>query len=654
MPALTRPACLLLALLAVAAAPRSATATDDGASAEGPAIIVFDGSGSMWGTIGTERPPKFELLRDVLRQSLSTLSPRVELGLMSFGHRRRGDCNDVEVLAAPAAGAAERVLSLADDISPRGRGPLAQALREAASQIPADRPGSIIAIHDGPDNCSQDPCAAVREIAGSHPRTRVFMIGFGLPRADAERLACVADATGGRVFETQDSASLGAALSEAMTLAGLARVDPETGVAVPTPQAATPPKAVGAPGLRLSASLAAGGPTVTQPVDWTIAKADARDRAVASGRGPDFAVELEPGSYLVTARLGRASAQHVADVTDEGPVDVQLALGAGALKLGVKADREGTPLTDPLITVYAKDAAGTAGQHPVWIGRDAGAELVFPAGAYVVRIEDGLVSETAEVSLAEGISVDVAPVLGAGRLELAAVSATSDEPLEDVTYTIEEDDPFSPQGRREVARSADPGAAFTLPAGTYYVTARSGALETHERVALGSGDVVRHVAVFNIVRLTVSALVTPPAEDGGTGGRPVVIRILTTDRPEREIARANAETGVFHLPPGRYRVEAAISGKTIRATGSVDLAAGRDVTAEIRLESGEVSVQASGAGLHWRIKDSQGRTVMHSGPGMATTARLAPGRYEISADGTAPHTFDLNAGERQELSVGRP
>lgn len=625
----------------------------DGPS-EGPAVVVFDGSGSMWGTIGTERPPKYELLQGALRQTLSTLSPNVKLGLVAFGHRRRGDCGDVQVLAEPAPGAPDRVIGLAERISPRGRGPLSQALKVAASRIPADRPGSVIAIHDGPDNCSQDPCAAAQEIARTHPKTRVFMIGFGLPRADAQRVQCVAEATGGRVFETQDTAGLEAALSEAMTLAGLERVDPATGVAVPAPQAAIPPKAAGAPGLRLSASLAQGGPSVTQPVAWTIAKASAPDTVVAAGRAPDFAAELEPGSYVVTARLGEASARQTAEVGSDGPTDVQVGLGAGAVKLAARANGEGASLSNPLITVYGKHSGSAPTANPVWIGRDANAELILPAGDYDIRIDDGLTRETAEVTLAEGVSVDVAPVLNAGRLELAAVSATSDEPLEDVTYIIEEDDPFSPGGLREVVRSADPAAAFTLPAGTYHVVARSGALETRERVPVGSGDVAKHVAVFNIVKLTVSALLDPTAQSGGGRSRPVVIRILTPDRPEREVARAYAETGVFHLPPGKYRVEARISGKSIGATGSVDLAPGRDVTAEIRLESGEVSVAAAAGALYWRVKDSRGRTVMHSGSGTARTERLAPGTYELIADGARPQMFELKAGERQELHVGHP
>lgn len=629
----------------------------DGRS-EGPAVIVFDGSGSMWGTVGTERPPKYELLQGVLRKTLSTLSPRVALGLTAFGHRRRGDCSDVQTLAEPAAGAGERVLALSDGISPRGRGPLTQALRTAASQIPADKPGTIIAIHDGPDNCSQDPCAAAQEIARSHPQTRIYTIGFGLPRGDAERMACVGEATGGRMFETQDSAGLDAALSEALTLAGLVRVDPETGVAVPVPKAATPPKAVGAPGLRLSASLAAGGPSVTQPVSWSVAKASTPDTALATANAPDFAVELEPGSYVVTAELGGASAKQTAEVGKDGPTDVQVPLGAGALRFAPRANSEGAVLNQPLITVYDKGADGSddgrAAGRPVWVGRDANAEIVLPDGVYAVEIEDGLVSAAQDVKLGEGASVDVAPILNAGRLELASVSANSDDPIEEVVYVIEEDDPFSPKGRREVARSADPAASFTLPAGTYHVIARSGAIETRERLPVGSGDVVKHVVVFNIVRLTVSAIVTPPVEDGRTGGRPVVIRVLSDSPAEQEIARAYSETGVFHLPPGAYRVDAKVSGTSIRAAGRVELAPGRDVTAQITLESGEVSVAGTASSQYWRIKDSRGHTVMHAGDSSATTARLAPGHYDLVADGVLPQRFELKAGERQEVRVDGP
>ena len=51
-------------------------------------------------------------------------------------------------------------------------------------------------------------------------------------------------------------------------------------------------------------------------------------------------------------------------------------------------------------------------------------------------------------------------------------------------FSISEDDPDAPKGRREVARSAARQAEFALPPGTYYVIARQGGVETRELLAL--------------------------------------------------------------------------------------------------------------------------------------------------------------------------
>lgn len=652
------PVLLRLALFVLLLLPSPAGAQDAGS--DGPAILVFDGSGSMWGNIGTEKPPKYELARDALGRALATLSPRVRLGLLSYGHRRRADCSDVEVMAPPEAGPPERIMSLVEKISPKGKGPLALALKQAAEQIPPGEAGSVIVVHDGVDNCWQDMCAAAQDIAKANPKTRVFLAGFGLEKGDAQRLACIARATKGRVLEAQDPAGLEAALSEAFTLANLERVDPSTGIAVPAPKAAPAPKPGGAPGVRLTASLKAGGPEVAAAVQWTLAKADAPAVPVTSVRAPALAADLRPGAYVVEARLGHATARQTVTVGADGPTVAHLSLGAGTLKIDAQADRGGAPLANPVVTVSAKAGGDKGAARPVWIGREAAAELVLPAGTYLVRVQDGLTEETAEVSLAEGTRQEVAPVLGTGRLELSAVEAASGAPLDAVTFTIEEDDPDAPQGRREVARSADPNAAFTLKAGTYYVQARAGSVETNDRIALGSGDVVKHVARLSVVRLTVAAVTDPPAEAGGAaaGERLVVIRIATLDGGKQEVARASGTTGEFRLPPARYMVEALMSGTTIRAAGSVDLTQGRDMKVQIKLEAGEVAVLAgAAAGQHWRIKDDRGRTVMHSGPGEATTARLAPGRYVLLTDGAdrrSEQTFELKAGARHELRIGSP
>ncbi len=650
---LRRLAPLLLTVLALTVPARPSAAADE--TSDGPAVIVLDGSGSMWGNIGTEKPAKFDLARGALRQTLSSVSPRVRLGLMSFGQRRRADCSDVEVLATPEAGPAERILSIADRLSPKGKGPLALAMREAAKQIPPGEAGSVIIIHDGPDNCWQDPCASAAEIAKANPNTRVFLIGFGLEKADSQNLMCVARATKGRVLEAQDSASLTSALSEALTLANLERVDPTTGAAVPVPKEAVPPPA-GAPGLRLTAALSAERPPIAGAVQWTVANAAQPDTPLKTARAKELSLDLPPGSYVVTANFGQASARQTIEVAAAGPTSAKLSLHAGVLKLDALADKGGTVLSDPLVTVSAKDANGGA-DRPVWMGRTGTAQLVLPAGTYRVRVQDGLAEQTGETTIAEGASVNVAPVLGTGRIELSAVDAANGQPLKDVVYTIEEDDPDSPQGRREVARTAAPAATFTLPAGTYYVVARSGVAEQHDRVALGSGATVKQVASFNLVSITVTAVESAPQGGPPPTPQPVLIRVLS-EGDQREIARANGSTGTFLLPPARYRVEAVVSGLNIKAQGLMDLSNGRGGSVQLKLESGEISVAAgSASGRHWRIKDNGGRTVSHSGPGGASSVRLAPGRYVLLSDGgsgPAEQPFDLKAGERRELQVGTP
>lgn len=650
---LLAPVLPLLAAFTLGAWPSAAA----DAGSDGPAIIVLDGSGSMWGNVGTERPAKFDLARQALRQSLSTLSPRVKTGLMSFGQRRRADCSDVEVLAPPEAGPPERILSIADKLNPKGKGPLSLALREAAKQIPTETGGSIIVIHDGVDNCSQDTCAAATDIAKANPKARIYLIGFGLAPAEAKSLACVGAATQGKVLQAQDSAQLADALAETLTLANLERVDPSTGTAVPMPKAATPPTTTpaGAPGLRLTASLTDDGKPLAAALNWRVAKADAPGVILKSARTRELAVDLDPGSYVVEAELGQVTVRKTLEVASSGPTAAKLALGAGVLNIKGQADRSGAALANPLITVFAK-ADGK--EQPVWLGRDGATQLVLPAGSYLVRIEDGLASQTTEVTLAAGAGADVSPVLGTGRLELSAVSAANGEALKDVTYTVEEDDPDSPAGRREVARSADPAAAFTLKAGTYYVSAHSGIAEAHDRIALGSGATIKHVATLNLVPITVIVSASATADGSAAPQQPVVIRIRSEDGQSREIARIHGMTGTFKLPPARYRVEAEVIGLNVKSLGVIDLTSGRGGNVQLKLEQGEVSVNAgANAGRHWRIKDGDGRTVMHSGRSAAGSFQLAPGRYVLLsdvADKETEQSFDLKAGERRQLTAGTP
>ena len=73
----------------------SPTAATSGAA--GRAMIVLDASGSMWAPVGGRA--RIEVAREALGELLKGWDPKVEVGLMAYGHRRKNDCSDIEVLS---------------------------------------------------------------------------------------------------------------------------------------------------------------------------------------------------------------------------------------------------------------------------------------------------------------------------------------------------------------------------------------------------------------------------------------------------------------------------------------------------------------------------------------------------------------------------
>ena len=120
-------------------------------------IVVFDGSGSMWGKIEGTRQNKLTVAREACGAGWPRVGPQTRVGLASFGHRR-GDCSDVEVMLPPEPLDVERIIAPLEKLNPRGRGPLTLALREAAKSL-ASAPGksSLLLIHDDADNCQPEP-----------------------------------------------------------------------------------------------------------------------------------------------------------------------------------------------------------------------------------------------------------------------------------------------------------------------------------------------------------------------------------------------------------------------------------------------------------------------------------------------------------------
>lgn len=195
---------LMTGLVGLAALTGSAMAQDESGT-----MIVLDGSGSMWGQI--DGTPKIEIARDAIGTMLADWPTGRQLGLMAYGHRREGDCNDIETLMSLGPLDRDVVEAALNDITPRGKTPVGASVRAAAETV--GKSGSVVVVTDGLENCGADLCALGEELAASNSGFTAHLIGFDVEDADGQ-LACLAEATGGRYMPASDASSLTGALQE--------------------------------------------------------------------------------------------------------------------------------------------------------------------------------------------------------------------------------------------------------------------------------------------------------------------------------------------------------------------------------------------------------------------------------------------------------
>jgi Ca-activated chloride channel family protein len=519
------------------------------------------------------------------------------------------------------------------------------ALKVAIDALGASRPAQIVMVGDAADNCRQDPCAVASDFSKTSPGVPIQVIGIGVPASDQPRLACVAEATGGRFYDITDSDGLDAALDEAMKLAILT---PETPAAASKKPVAPPPPSGAS--VRVSASLAKDGALLTVPLRWRIFKAGEKT-AAGQTVGPDISAKLAAGSYDVEAQLGSVMARQQITVSDGGAAQsLVLPLDAGHLKITASANKGGAPSPTAILTVASGDA-------PVAIGRNGTADLYLPPADYTIAVEDGIARAHQSVSLAAGDDKPVAIALGTGRVELSATSDSNDNAIDDIVYTIFEDDPYSPTGRREIARSRAAKAMFTLPSGTYYVSARSGGAEVRERIALGIGETVTKVLALAVTPLKLSALV---AGVPATASQGIVYRIDRLDGDKARVGRAVGPDAAFSLPPGHYSVSASLAAYPLSATQDITLESGKPAAITLRIEGGTVSFKppedlALSGDIYWEVLDGKGAPVWRKTGGDATTL-LAPGHYKVRFEAHGQRketTFEVRAGETKEIEISQ-
>lgn len=205
----TRPTLGLLAASLLAAGGLYAANTQRPAT-----MLVLDASGSMWGQIGGQ--PKIAIAREAVGSMLSGWNGG-ELGLMAYGHRRKGDCADIEVLQAIGPDTAAGIRKQVNALNPRGMTPITASVRMAAERLRfTEQKATVILVSDGEETCSADPCALGKELESMGVDFTAHAVGFDIEKGSKahKQLQCLATNTGGRYLEARNATELNKALGE--------------------------------------------------------------------------------------------------------------------------------------------------------------------------------------------------------------------------------------------------------------------------------------------------------------------------------------------------------------------------------------------------------------------------------------------------------
>lgn len=196
-------------------------------------LIVLDASNSMTGYKKGEQ--KMRIAKAVIGDLVATMPENIDLGLVVYAHRKKNDCEDIELLIPPGPLDANAFMQVVNGIRANGKTPLTNAVEFAANVfVDQGGTGSIILITDGLETCRRDPCEAVAALMSTGIQLTTHVVAFDLSDDQAKEIECIATMTGGLMLAADNAGDLFDALNTAITMVAAGPLDS------PAPQPAAP------------------------------------------------------------------------------------------------------------------------------------------------------------------------------------------------------------------------------------------------------------------------------------------------------------------------------------------------------------------------------------------------------------------------------
>ena len=497
--------------------------------AEENLLLILDGSGSMWGRVNGQ--PKIVIAKDVVGKIVAESSGELSMGLMVYGHRRKGDCSDLE-MRVPVGGVKSQVAGSFLSVMPKGKTPLAASLEMAAAQLNSkENKTTIVLVSDGLETCKGDPCTVAAQLKQQGHKLIIHTVGFDVNNKAAEQLACIAQAGGGQYFTADDSSSLEEALKSVET--SVATAEPVKVEVTEKPQVAQ----IETSSTTGSKKIKLAGPAtvilqpaswVSLPKYWKLVEAESGEER---GRSTEQQMRIRPGEYQIVWR----QAEH-------GYGDVPLTAVVNAV-----SGKKTTVAIDTGIELYVPDAikkprwwglgeVGTA--KPLFqFGKGLGPHVV-PAGDYELlwrqTEHDNNTALLGKVEIRAGSLNQIVADSGVD----VQVGSWVDTPSPYAIQLVDSQDRVVAHGRKYGPQLA--------PSGAYRLIFR---LTEHDHNDIEWGEVTITEHSFTAVKLDSGIIFTHQK-----GARPPYRVIFVNLDTGKEVVSQNSWKSL-PLPPGRYQID---------------------------------------------------------------------------------------------------
>lgn len=577
----------------------------------GNLMLILDSSGSMWGQL--EGRTKIEIAREVMSGLVFDLPDELNVGLVAYGHRRKGDCSDVEQIVALGPLNKHALAAQIQRLKPKGKTPLSRSVRETADSLRhLEDETTILLVSDGKETCGDDPCALVRDLRNSGIKFVLHVVGFDVTDDERQQLQCMAEMGGGTYYAAANAGDLKHAVQEIQRSGQLKVV-----------------------------ALRNGTPIVAQVrVTSEIDRMEAGTTTLNQGRPLTF--KLVTGSYRVTVKDPEIPGLEpvIFDaVTVAGGATVTRVAAFTPAQLRVAATKHGRPAAASYRIVPAGES------DPVVSVEGAQAQAFWlPPGAYDIEISESG-SENPEtvrfggVAVAGGERVERVADFSGGRLLISATR--SGQPIRARVDILEPEDE-SDLGTFHTSANRQVPTEIELKPGVYTAVVIDESSEKKSEVVFSGieitkGSVVDRNADFSdgslqIIALRNGELIKAAVEVATAGSSPKPVAKDTTS--------ADVESPLkLLLPLGSYTIHVIDTGNPAKPSvelGDVEVRAGPANEQVAEFEAAILDLRAvknkkpvAALATIVSVPSNKKKTTVVSATEKPKRLFLAPGTYDI-------------------------